>query len=147
MRNPIVNLIQSISPRDLKTCNRCGCPDLAWVKFKSGKWALVHTSTSRPFWHGDSQAPQGLWAVKTSYHNCAEYIAKQAERATELAKYQTAIDDKKMRSDWCHPKADNPIEILKDAVVYLWSTYEEFQDENSSIREAGNILMTAGKQF
>jgi hypothetical protein len=146
--NPIVNLIQLISPRDLRVCNRCGCPNLACVKYKSGKFGLVQTSTSRPYWQGDSQAPQGLWAVKNAFHNCAEYTAKQAAHNAELAKYQAAIDDKKMRSEWCHPKADNPEQILADAFVYLYTNnIDEFQAANSAIRMASNIMSDASERL
>jgi hypothetical protein len=140
-QNPIQNLIKSITARDLKTCSRCGCQNLAWVQYKSGKWGLVGTSTRRPYWQGEGVAPTGLWLIKTSFHNCEEYKNKKAEEAEQLAKYQVAYDDKQTRAAWCHPKADNPGEILTDAFVYLYKTYlVEFQDVKSPIFQAANIL-------
>jgi hypothetical protein len=140
-RNPINNLIKPISKHDLRVCNRCGCENLAWVQYKSGKWGLVKTTTTRPFWQGESQAPEGLWAVKTAYHNCDEYRAEQEEKAKELAKYQADIDDREMRSKWCHPKADNPVQILMDAFTHLYiHNINEFQNPDSPIREASNII-------
>lgn len=102
MKNPIHNAIVSITKRDLKVCNRCGCPDLTWVQFKSGNWGLVETAVQRPFWRGQGKAPEGLFALKFNYHRCAEYIA--------------AKQDAEKRASDCHPKADRPLEILADAM-------------------------------
>ena len=104
-RNPIHNAIREITKRDLRVCNRCGCPDLAWVQYKSGKWGLVETAVQRPFWRGEGPAPEGLFALKFNYHRCDEYLASKR-------------DAEKRASD-CHPKADKPREIIADATKVI----------------------------
>lgn len=106
--NPIRNAIVPITKRDLVSCKRCGCTDLAWVKFKSGKSGLVETAVTRPFWRGNGPAPEGLWALKFNFHNCDEY-----------RKLQTEIQ---LRASMCHPKADKPREILADAISHVIHT-------------------------
>jgi len=105
MTNPIRNAVVPLTPRDLVRCKRCGCPDLAWVQFKSGKWAPVQTACRRPLWRGQGPAPEGLFALKFNYHRCEEYRALQAEI--------------ERRNSQCHPKADRPAEIVADAAGYL----------------------------
>ena len=141
-------MITSITERDLRVCNLCGCTDLAWVKYKSGKWGLVHTTTRRPGYSGEHEAPRGLWAVKTAFHKCADYKAKKAAKkaaeVAQIAEYQSVIDDSALRSEWCHPKADKPLEILTDAFIYLYTTnINTFSDLNSAVRKATDILTTA----
>lgn len=109
MKNPIRNAVVEISKHDLVTCKRCGCPDLAWVTYKSGKHGLVETACSRPLWRGQGPAPVGLFALKFNYHNCAEYTAQ--------------MEEIKRRSSQCHPKADKPREIISDAISYLVLQY------------------------
>ncbi len=104
-RNPIRNAIVPITKRDLVTCKRCGCPNLAWVKFKSGKFGLVETACERPLWRGDGPAPEGLWALKFNFHNCEQYLNLKA--------------DIERRANECHPKADTPRDILVDASSHL----------------------------
>lgn len=74
--NPARNAYEMVRTRDLKSCNRCNESGLAWVKLKSGKFALVHTSALRPVWAGHNQrpeAPQGfVYANKLHFHHCNE---------------------------------------------------------------------------
>lgn len=135
MRNQIHNAVVSITKRDLVSCKRCGCPDLAWVKFKSGKSGLVETAGTRPFWRGEGPAPEGLWALKFNYHRCETYTAAKEEAVR--------------RSSFCHPKADKPREILTDAgrVIIAEAAREgglqRFADVNDPIFKAMEILLTA----
>lgn len=133
MRNPINNLIVPISPKSLKTCNRCGCDRLAWVQLKSQKWVLVRTATERPYWQGDSPAPEGLWAVKNAYHNCDEYRQQQA-------KHTKAVEDCKLRETWCHPKADKPLDIMADILTYLWTERCSESIEHQHFMDCATIL-------
>lgn len=135
-RNPIQNAVLPISKRDLKTCKKCGCPNLAWVQFKSGKWGLVHTTTERPLWRGEGPAPEGLFAAKFAHHNCAAYLEEQARR--EALK------------DPCHPKAANPAAILADAASRIIRLAMEepgktmiFCDDKHPLTEALTLIVEA----
>jgi len=108
MANPINNAIKAITKRDLVTCKRCGCHDLAWVQFKSGKWGLVETASRRPFWRGDGPCPEGLYALKFNYHRCDDYRKGQA--AIELRKQSTV-------------EGESVSEYLTHAVVHLYRPY------------------------
>lgn len=137
MANPIRNAVVQISKRDLVTCKRCGCPDLAWVTYKSGKRGLVKTAGERPLWRGDGPAPEGLFALKFNYHNCAEYTA--------------AIADAERRASLCHPKAENPKEILADAMKVIIAEevaikFEQFIAGAGPHFEAMEILLNAQSQ-
>lgn len=134
-RNPIGNAIVSITPRDIVRCKRCNCPNLAWVKYKSGKSGLVETATQRPFWKGNGPCPEGLYALKFNYHKCEDYInlCKEIERRNSL----------------CHPKAENPAEILSDAMRVLILECAQLKDfmllsnEDHYIGQAFAILRDA----
>lgn len=137
MRNPIHNAVVEISKRDVTTCKRCGCPDLAWVKYKSGKSGLVQVSYNRPLWHGDGPAPVGLFALKFNYHNCDEYRA--------------SIADAERRASACHPKADKPRDIIADAmrVIILMESpkFEQLVSGKGPNFEAIEILMKAQSEI
>lgn len=134
MHNPIHNAVKEITKRDLRSCNRCGCPNLAWVQFKSGKWGLVETACQRPFWRGEGQAPVGLYALKFNYHRCDAYLASK--------------QDAERRANECHPKASNPREILADAtkVIITQCVADKFAQLTAGsgpLFEAMEILMKA----
>jgi hypothetical protein len=134
MRNPIRNAVVSITKRDLVKCNRCGCPDLCWVKFKSGKSGLVQTAVQRPLWRGESPAPEGLFALKFNFHRCEEYLAVKA--------------DAERRANGCHPKADKPRDILVDAMRPIIAdcardNYRQLQAGQGPLFEAIQILTNA----
>lgn len=138
MANPIRNAVVQISKRDLVSCKRCGCPDLAWVKYKSGKSGLVETATQRPLWRGYGPAPEGLFALKFNYHNCQRY--------TELK------NEVERRATMCHPKADNPAAILADAMsVVIHDIYSNgtdvatkiLLDEKHPLNQALHIMIKA----
>lgn len=138
MRNPIHNAVVEISKRDIVSCKRCGCPDLTWVTYKSGKHGLVQVAYNRPLWRGDGPAPVGLYALKFNYHNCAEYLAGKA--------------DAERRTSQCHPKADKPREILADAMSVIIqmeapSNYAQFVAGKGPNFEAMEILMQAQSQI
>jgi hypothetical protein len=138
MGNPIRNAVKEISKKDLVTCKRCGCPDLAWVQYKSGKWGLVDTAVQRPLWRGDGPAPEGLFALKFNYHRCEEYTKLKAEI--------------ERRASECHPKADNPAAIVADAcspiIKEIYSHGAEvgnkiMVDDNHPLRQALELLLNA----
>jgi hypothetical protein len=139
MGNPIKNAVIQITKRELVTCKRCGCTDLAWVKYKSGKSGLVQTAVRRPLWRGEGPAPEGIFALKFNYHNCDEYreqlaFAAETVRLSELSKTLP------------HPKAEKPSDILTDAVVYLFRNYaKDFQDVDSPVFQAVQIMSDATK--
>lgn len=74
--NPARNAYALIPTRKLVACKRCGEAALAWVKLASGKWALCHTSTTRPVYSGQYQAPESapgmVYANKLRFHKCNE---------------------------------------------------------------------------
>lgn len=135
MSNPIRNAIKPITKRDLVSCKRCGCPNLARVKYASGKWGLVETSVERPFWRGDGAAPEGLWALKFNYHNCEKYLADNKEA--------------ELRANACHPKAHNPAEILADSFSAVIANavanggLQQLTDESNPYHIATRIIMEA----
>ncbi len=134
VHNPIHNAVKEITKRDLRVCNRCGCPDLALVQFKSGKWGLVQTAAQRPFWRGEGPAPVALYALKFNYHRCDEYLA-------------TKHDAEKRASD-CHPKADKPREIIADAMRVIVTEciadkFAQLTAGKGPLFEAMEILMKA----
>lgn len=137
MRNPIHNAIVPITKRDIVSCKRCGCPGLAWVKFKSGKSGLVETAVQRPFWRGQGPAPEGLFALKFNYHNCEAYKANKLES--------------ERRASMCHPKADNPAAILADAARVIINEcvadkYEQLKAGKGPLFEAMEIILNAQSQ-
>lgn len=134
MRNPIHNAVVEISKNQITSCKRCGCHDLAWVSYKSGKHGLVQVSYNRPLWRGEGPAPVGFYALKFNYHNCAEYLAGKA--------------DAERRANACHPKASNPREIIADAmrVIIALETpnnYSQFVAGKDANFDAMEILMAA----
>lgn len=132
--NPIRNAVVEISKKQIVSCSRCGCPDLAWVTYKSGKRGLVKIARQRPLWYGNGPAPEGLFALKFNYHNCAEYIAHR--------------QDAERRASECHPKASKPREILTDAMRVIMAleaptNYAQFVAGVGPNYEAMEILLTA----
>ena len=138
MRNPIRNAIQSITRRDLVTCKRCGCPDLAWVKFKSGKSGLVKTAGERPFWRGEGPAPEGLFALKFNFHRCDEYRTAIAQ----------AEETRRIIESAPHPNAANPGKILGNALAHLLVAHgpAAFSNLDHPVCQAAGILAEAASQ-
>jgi hypothetical protein len=114
--NPVRNAYEYVSTKKLVTCKRCGTKDLAWVKFKSGKWALVHTGSERPFYSGQNQTPQAapgmVYALKTSYHNCGQ-------EALQAARYAVDADLARGLADAVTVKADMPLPELQNMVATM----------------------------